>query len=170
MILLAQRLARTLAQANARIAFAESCTGGLASATLTRIPGVSDVHCGGVVVYRKATKRTLLAINERDLENPGPVSAKVAAAMARNVLLLLPEATIAASMTGFLGPAENDPQDGLVYVGFAIHRDPTRSKSKRPEVMVKRMRVESLVGRYRRQRAVVRFVYETLIDWIGECA
>ena len=40
----AQRLNRLLRQHNLKIVFAESCTGGLVSAALTEIPGISNVQ------------------------------------------------------------------------------------------------------------------------------
>jgi len=45
----AKRLAQILEEQNRKIVFAESCTGGLVSATLTQIPGISSYHCGSAV-------------------------------------------------------------------------------------------------------------------------
>src|SRR5213592_3408594 len=100
----ARRVARLLRQSNRKVVFAESCTGGLVSGALTRIPGISNYHCGGVVVYRNETKIAYLEIPAGILKKPGPVSAEVAKLMAQKVLKKTPEADVAVSVTGYLGP------------------------------------------------------------------
>ena len=116
---LAQSVAQALTQRNQRIVFAESCTAGLVSATLARIPGISEYLCGSAVVYRLDTKAKWLGVPEEMLINPGPVSESVARAMALGALSKTPEADIAASVTGHLGPNAPGHQDGLVFVGLA---------------------------------------------------
>ena len=78
----ARRVAGLLKKTNRKIVFAESCTGGLVSGALTKSPGISQWHCGGVVVYRNETKQDYLGIPASVLKNPGPVSAEVAELMA----------------------------------------------------------------------------------------
>jgi PncC family amidohydrolase len=112
-------LARVLRQTGGKVVFAESCTAGLASALLARVPGISAHHCGGVVVYRNATKGQYLGISERLLRDPGPVSERVAREMAVRVLRQTPEADFAASVTGHLGPGAPPELDGVVFIGLA---------------------------------------------------
>src|SRR5262245_25098746 len=100
----ARRLARLVKRTGLKVVFAESCTGGLVSGALTAIPGISDFHCGGVVVYRNETKIVYLKIPPKLLKDVGPVSQEVAALMARRILDLTPEADLSASVTGHLGP------------------------------------------------------------------
>jgi len=45
-----------------RIAAAESCTGGLVAATLTEIPGSSDVIERGFVTYSNDAKQAMLGV------------------------------------------------------------------------------------------------------------
>lgn len=104
-----------------RIVFAESCTGGLVSASLARVPGISDFLCGSAVVYRLDTKAKWLGVSEPLLVDPGPVSEVVAREMAHGVLAHTPEADLAASITGHLGPNAPVDQDGLIFIGVA-HR------------------------------------------------
>ena len=118
----AERVAALLERTATRIVFAESCTGGLVSAALTRVPGISTWHCGSAVVYQIATKHRWLGISEGLLDNPGPVSPEVAAEMAQRVLNNTPHADLAASVTGYLGPNAPDGQDGLVFLGI-VGRD-----------------------------------------------
>lgn len=101
-----------------RLVLAESCTGGLVAATLARVPGISEYLCGSAVVYRLDTKAKWLGVSESMLIDPGPVSEVVARAMVRGVLAKTPEATLAASITGHLGPNAPVDQDGLVFVGI----------------------------------------------------
>lgn len=115
----ARRVAKLLAAQGHKVVFAESCTGGLVSGALTRVPGISEHHCGGVVVYRNTTKQAYLDIPAKLLDDPGPVSREVAALMAERVLERTPEATIAVSVTGHLGPNAPKELDGRVFVGVA---------------------------------------------------
>lgn len=113
------RLAQLLAEHQLKVVFAESCTAGLASATLARVPGISNHHCGGMVVYRNATKRQYLGISARLLAQHDAVSERIAREMAQRVLWLTPEADYAAAVTGHLGPHAPKGQDGLVYIAIA---------------------------------------------------
>src|SRR5262245_44331368 len=100
----ARRVARLLKAADLKVVFAESCTGGLVSGALTKVPGISAHHCGGVVVYRNETKLAYLKIPATVLDDPGPVSRQVVGLMATRVLKNTPEANVAAAVTGHLGP------------------------------------------------------------------
>lgn len=120
----AERLANQLQDRNIKIVFAESCTGGLVSALMAQIPGISDFLCGSAVTYRNDTKTKWLGVPQELLLDPGPVSAEVARAMAEAVLQRTPEAAIAASVTGHLGPNAPAEQDGLIWVGVAQRAGP----------------------------------------------
>ena len=161
----ARQLAQVLFQKELRVVFAESCTGGLVSNALTRIAGISEWHCGSAVVYRIETKALWLGIGRDVLDDPGPVSRIVAGLMAENVLAKTPEADVAASVTGHLGPNAPADQDGLIFVGVSRRLD----TDKPPKTIVKRHVLEpgrpglSGVGlRNRRQLAAARFVLDTL--------
>lgn len=112
----ARRLAKLLAATGHKIVFAESCTGGLASAALAQVPGISAFHCGGVVTYRDATKTAYLGIDPKVLQRPGAVSAKVTDLMARAVFEKTPEATVAVAITGHLGPNAPLRLDGVIFL------------------------------------------------------
>lgn len=117
----AQRVADELARRRLRLVLAESCTGGLVSATLARIPGISECLCGSAVVYRNATKQAWLDVPPGILEDPhvGPVSMTCAQAMARGALARTPEALIALAITGHLGPDAPAELDGVVHIAIA---------------------------------------------------
>lgn len=114
-----KRLAALLQQHNTRIVFAESCTAGLASATLAQSPGVSQWHCGSAVTYREATKTAWLEIPPSEIEAHNLVSAEIAQRMALGVLRITPEADIAAAITGHLGPHAPAELDGVTFIAIA---------------------------------------------------
>lgn len=97
---------RLLRESNRRIVLAESCTGGLASAWFTSVPGASDVFCGSMIVYRNDTKSQWLGLEPQMLadEKIGSVSAQASEQLAREVLSRTPEAHLAIGITGHLGP------------------------------------------------------------------
>lgn len=102
------------------LATAESCTGGLAAARLTSIPGSSDVVLGGVVAYANAVKEAELGVPASLLAEHGAVSAEAAAAMAAGVRERL-GAGVGISVTGIAGPGGGTPEKpvGLVYIHAA---------------------------------------------------
>lgn len=84
------------------LAFAESCTGGLAAQRMTRVSGASDVIWGGVTVYQSGAKAKLLDVV---LANPlDAVSAETSRKLAEN-LKKKSGCSVAAAVTGYLGPA-----------------------------------------------------------------
>jgi nicotinamide-nucleotide amidase len=121
----AAALASALKQKNVRVVLAESCTAGLAAATLAQTPGVSEHFCGSAVVYRQATKQAWLRVSESDLGAYSAVSEQVARQMAAGVLRNTPEADFAASITGHLGPDAPPEADGVVFIGV-VGRDGPR--------------------------------------------
>ena len=157
----ALRVARLLKVADQKVVFAESCTGGLVSGALTKLPGISNHHCGGVVVYRNETKIAYLDIPASLLERPGPVSREVAERMALAVLEKTPEADVAVSVTGHLGPHAPPKLDGLVFATIAW-RTPTKKSDQR--TFTRQIRCPRSATRAIRQRAVVLGVLEFLGD------
>lgn len=111
-------LIRALREHGLMLAVAESCTGGLLGATITRLPGVSDVFAGGFITYSNAMKQQALGVPETLLAMHGAVSAECAAAMTEGVLTHS-EAGLALSLTGIAGPDGGSPAKpvGLVYIG-----------------------------------------------------
>ncbi len=99
------------------LALAESCTGGLLSARLTEVPGVSAVLERAVVSYSNQAKIAALGVDEALLEAHGAVSEEVATAMAEGVLKAS-RAAVSVAITGIAGPDGGSPEKpvGLVYV------------------------------------------------------
>jgi nicotinamide-nucleotide amidase len=100
------------------LGLAESVTGGLVAGRITNVPGASEVFRGSVVSYASEVKFDLLGVPE------GPVvSEAAAAAMAVGAQRVL-GSSVALSLTGVAGPAEQDGMPvGTLCVGIAIGPD-----------------------------------------------
>jgi nicotinamide-nucleotide amidase len=108
-----------------RIAVAESLTGGLVIAELTRIPGASLAVTGGIVAYDTTVKHTLLGVSAGLLAREGAVHPEVARQMADGVRRVLEvdgrPADLGVATTGVAGPDGQDGKaPGTVFVGIAM--------------------------------------------------
>jgi nicotinamide-nucleotide amidase len=103
-----------------KLVTAESCTGGLIAATLTEIPGSSEVLERGFVTYSNAAKEAELGVSAAILSRDGAVSEAVARAMAAGALQASP-ADLSIAVTGIAGPdgGNADKPVGLVYFAAA---------------------------------------------------
>ncbi len=111
---------RLLKKMNKKFAVAESCSGGMVSQRITRIPGSSAYFLGGVTSYANSMKIELLHVNQTLLDKHGAVSSEVAAAMARGIQRSS-GADLSLSITGIAGPeggTEEKPV-GTVFIGIA---------------------------------------------------
>ncbi len=112
-------LIKELTERNQTIVFAESCTGGLLSSSLTSISGSSQVFKGSIVSYSNELKNSLLHISEEKLTKYGAVSEEVCESMAINVKENL-GADWAIAISGIAGPngGSQDKPVGLVYISI----------------------------------------------------
>jgi nicotinamide-nucleotide amidase len=114
--MLAETLVHVLARRSETVTFAESCTGGLLCAELTKVPGASAVFDRGLVVYNDAAKRGDLAVPQTVLDAHGAVSLACVRAMA--VGLRAGGATYGATVSGIAGPGGGSPQKPVGTVCF----------------------------------------------------
>jgi nicotinamide-nucleotide amidase len=101
----------------AKLAVAESCTGGMIAERITSVPGSSRYFLGGAVVYSNGLKTLFADIPPLMIEAHGAVSKEVALALAENIRDIC-KADIGVGVTGIAGPGggtEEKPA-GLVYV------------------------------------------------------
>jgi len=99
----------------------ESCTGGMLSARLINVPGVSEVFKSGYVTYSNKSKRRLLGIKKNILIKHGAVSEQIAREMAKTAASLA-RTDVSVSTTGIAGPDGGTPEKpvGLVYIGCNV--------------------------------------------------
>jgi len=116
----ATRVGDALRAAEATVATAESCTGGLVGARLTSVPGSSDYYEQGVVTYAYGAKERRLGVDREALDAHGAVSEPVALDMARGVRDTA-DVTFGVATTGVAGPTGGTPETpvGTVYVAVA---------------------------------------------------
>ena len=102
------------------IAFAESCTGGLASSMMTDVPGSSEYVKGSVISYTDKVKNQILNVSKTTLAKKGAVSEETALEMARGVRESI-GSDIAVSITGLAGPGGGTRKKpvGLVFIAVA---------------------------------------------------
>ena len=99
---------------------AESCTGGLISASVTDVSGVSAVFFGGIVSYDNSIKSGVLGVKNETLSAYGAVSEETAREMSCGARRLL-GVDFAVSVTGIAGPGGGTKEKpvGLVYISVS---------------------------------------------------
>lgn len=127
---LADRVSAGLAKAGARVATAESCTGGWLAKVLTDRPGCSESYGFGYVTYSNEAKHALLDVPAESLERHGAVSAEVAEQMATGARLAS-GAELAVAITGIAGPEGGTPDKPVGTVWFAWSGPGSRLESAR---------------------------------------
>ena len=103
----------------ARLAVAESCTGGLLAGRITERPGASPYFAGGVVAYANEAKTELLGVDAELIDEHGAVSPEVASAMADGALERF-GADYAIAITGVAGPDGGSEDKPVGYVCWSV--------------------------------------------------
>jgi nicotinamide-nucleotide amidase len=115
---LVRRIAEVLSATSARIAVAESCTGGWIAKVLTDLPGSSAWFGFGFVAYSNEAKTALLGVSPETIALHGAVSEDVAEQMATGARLSS-AAEIALAVTGIAGPGGGSSDKPVGTVCFA---------------------------------------------------
>jgi len=116
---LSQKIVRLLKKKRLKISFAESCTGGLLSSTITSISGSSKVFTLGLVTYSNQSKINNLKVPKKIIMKHGAVSYESCLSMVKN-LNKISKTNISVSITGVAGPKGGTKQKpvGLVFIGI----------------------------------------------------
>ena len=115
---LVDRLATELLKRHAKVATAESCTGGWIAKTITDIPGSSAWFEYGFVSYGNNAKADMLQVDPALIEREGAVSEAVALAMVDGAAKRS-GAEFAVAVTGIAGPDGGSPDKPVGTVWFA---------------------------------------------------
>ena len=104
------------------ISFAESCTGGMISNTLTDIPGSSKVYGLGLNTYSNAAKNKILNVPNKLINKYGAVSREVVRSMVKN-LIKLSGSDVGVAISGIAGPGggTDDKPIGTVFVAYLMN-------------------------------------------------
>ena len=114
-----KKIVNLLKRKKLKISFAESCTGGLLSSSITSVSGSSKVFTLGVVAYSNQPKIKVLKVPKNIIRKYGSVSEQVCLAMVKNISKIS-KTNISVSITGIAGPSGSTKIKpvGLVYVGI----------------------------------------------------
>jgi len=116
---ISQKVVKLLIKKKLKVSFAESCTGGLLSSSITSISGSSKIFTIGLVTYSNQAKIKLLKVSPNILKKHGAVSYETCLSMVKNINKIS-KTNISISVTGIAGPkggSKNKPV-GLVFIGI----------------------------------------------------
>ena len=139
-------LARILLEKNITVSLAESCTGGLISAKITNVSGVSKVFDRAVVSYSNEAKMEELGVNPETLKKYNAVSRETAMEMAEGIRKAS-RTKLGLSVTGIAGPdggTEEKPV-GLVYLALS---DESGTISKELRLWGSREKIRNMTSLY----------------------
>ena len=116
---LANKVVEKLIKKKLKVSFAESCTGGLLSSSITSISGSSKVFNLGIITYSNKAKVDILKVPNKIIKKYGAVSDECCLSMVEN-LSKISKANISISITGIAGPNGGTKLKpvGLVYIGI----------------------------------------------------
>ncbi len=116
---LSNKVVQKLIKKKLKVSFAESCTGGLLSSSITSISGSSKIFNLGLVTYSNKAKIEILKVPKKIISRYGAVSKECCLSMVKN-LSKISKASISVSITGIAGPNGGTKLKpvGLVYIGI----------------------------------------------------
>lgn len=139
------------------IAFAESCTGGLAAGRLIDVPDASKVLASSIVTYADEAKIRYCHVRPETIAEHGVVSCEVAKEMAAGIADEC-RADVGVGVTGYAGPGGGSPDCpvGTVCFGFCV----------RGRIVTAEMRFGD-IGRNAVRAQSVEFIFDKLAELLG---
>ncbi len=115
-----EELIELLKKNNLKIAFAESCTGGMLASSFCSVPGVSKVFEFSAVTYSNHFKEKLLGVTSEILKQSGAVSLECVREMALGIISYC-DCDMSISVSGIAGPdgGTEDKPVGTVWIACA---------------------------------------------------
>ncbi len=119
---LSETLGSELIKRKLLVATAESCTGGLISASFTEVPGSSAWFERGFVTYTNQAKHEMLNVSNKTLETYGAVSEETVREMSLGALNYS-HADFSVAVSGIAGPTGGTIEKpvGTVWMAWAYH-------------------------------------------------
>jgi nicotinamide-nucleotide amidase len=112
-------VAKALKAQDATVAFAESCTGGLAGELITSEAGSSAIFRGSIVAYSDELKTGVLGVKPETIADFGAVSEPTAREMAEGAKKVC-GSSVAVAITGIAGPEGGSADKPVGTVSFAV--------------------------------------------------
>ena len=114
-----KQVVKKLIKKKIKISFAESCTGGMLSKSITSISGSSKTFQLGLITYSNYSKINILNVPKKIIKKYGAVSEKVCFAMVKNISKIS-KSNMSVSITGIAGPSGGTKKKpvGLVFIGI----------------------------------------------------
>ena len=114
-----KKIIQKLIKKKIKISFAESCTGGMLSSSITSVSGSSKVFNFGLVTYSNESKIKVLKVPKKMIRKYGAGSEQICKIMVKNISKIS-KTNISISVTGIAGPSGGTRKKpvGLVYVGI----------------------------------------------------
>ena len=116
---LSNKIVQKLIRKKLKVSFAESCTGGLLSSSITSVSGSSKVFHLGLITYSNKAKIDILKVPKKIINKYGAVSKECCLFMVKN-LNKISKTKISISITGIAGPKGGTKTKpvGLVFIGL----------------------------------------------------
>lgn len=123
-VTLEETIVQLLKEQKMTLTTVESCTGGMLSARLTDVAGVSEVFKQGFITYSNRAKKKFVGVKKITLKKYTAVSEQTAWEMARGGAALT-DSDVCVSVTGYAGPdmGDNGEPVGLVYIGCNVRNN-----------------------------------------------
>ncbi len=153
----AESVVNQLIEKNWHICFAESCTGGLATAELVAVPNASAVLDVSIITYANEAKMKYVDVQEASIAAHGVVSEQVAGEMAHGVAQNN-GAEVGVGISGIAGPTGGTATKpiGMVCFGFWVNGSLTTATMQFGNP-----------GRNEVRKQSVEFVYQKLQELLG---
>lgn len=132
---------------NLTLGTAESCTGGLLSRNMVRVPGSSTYFKGGIIAYSNEVKENLLKVSSSILQAEGAVSQPVVEQMAAGLLSLI-HCDVAVAISGIAGPDGGSASKpvGTVWICVATRQKSISRRFQFGSFRERNMEMASLAG------------------------
>ena len=118
---LSKKLLEVCFKKNIKLLTAESCTGGLLTANITRISGSSSVFSYGFICYSNESKNKFLNVPKKTIDTYGAVSYETVKQMLIGLCKQAKSKTLAVAISGVAGPSGSESKPvGLVFIGVKI--------------------------------------------------